>query len=417
MFRGLGMGVAVCLAATAAAQDPSYVWQGRLLDAGGTPVHGQQDLTFTLTDDASQTLWAKTYEDVVVSDGFVGVVLSGDDDQVPAQGLAPHWFLADVDLTIAVGGTLLQTFSVINTVPRASAVVGAVQLTSSGACTPSDNAVGALRYESGSVYVCDGTQWLQIGAAGSSADGSTSSNAVPSCKAYAALQGDTTDQTRWVDPDGPGGFDPFLTQCELDSAGGGWTQVMRLNGGSLQINGTGREAFWSAGGNLTPGSWGYSSFISMTDVDEGFIGWDRLTTVGSHFEVRVVGVNENGIAVDEVFEMQSVDMDSTDSLVDVGSLNGVAGASWTAAVLGDSNTRSNWGVCGTQQANNSHVGFGLCPAGYNTGIPSGVEVQIWHYGNFQQCMNISLGEPGAAANYTYTCARGPASIQLYVREQ
>jgi hypothetical protein len=109
MFRGLGIGVAVCLAATAAAQDPSYVWQGRLLDAGGTPVHGQQDLTFTLTDDASQTLWAKTYEDVVVSDGFVGVVLSGDDDQVPAQGLAPHWFLADVDLTIAVGGTLLQT--------------------------------------------------------------------------------------------------------------------------------------------------------------------------------------------------------------------------------------------------------------------------------------------------------------------
>ena len=183
----------------------------------------------------------------------------------------------------------------------------------------------------------------------------------------------------------------------------------------MNLNGTGRDNFWSQGGNLTTGAWTYSSFTSMADTDEGFVGLDRMAAFGSQLEIRVVGTNQNGVAVDEVFEMQSVAVNTSNSLIETGPMLG--GGTWTAAVTGDTNTRNGWGVCGTGAANNAHVGFGLCSSGLNTSIPSGTEVQIWHYGNYTQCMNVSLGEPGSAANYTYTCSRGAASIQMYVREQ
>lgn len=84
---------------------------GRVLDAQGSPVSGRHAVELTLFDvDSGSELWSADYANVVMSQGYYSVTLTGLDTQ---------WFGRSVELEVAVGGTIMGERSPLVSVPHA----------------------------------------------------------------------------------------------------------------------------------------------------------------------------------------------------------------------------------------------------------------------------------------------------------
>jgi len=304
------------------------------------------------------------------------------------------------------------------TAPKAKlSVAGGVQVGSDpGSCT-SDKA-GTLRWN-GDMQVCDGSNWRALVAwncaSSPSHAGCVSSSTYTSCK---AIRNDPnfsgSSGEYFIDTDGLGSaYSPFKTYCDMTTDGGGYTLVLHLLNPTSQLSGASRNTFWADGMNLS--GWAQQTFSSMSTTDYGFAGWNRLKPLltGGDVNFLAKGTNNNGNAVaGEVYTAQAFNVNTANTTTETGNLAG--GGKWSAAVFNDSDTRSSWGSCGQFTGANAHVGFGLCTAGFDGNVPAGRVVQIWHYGDWSSCVNISLGTSSTTQNYTYPCRN--AEIYLYMRE-
>lgn len=391
---------------TTAAASPAFTWQGRLVSSDGTPLNGEQPVRLTLTTEGGTELWTQEWT-TTLHNGYAALDVSGSDENGTA--LDAGWFTQPVHLQITVDDVDLGDPLALGTVPRATAVVGSVRLDGSPGCTSED--AGTLRYQTGRVELCVGTGWVALGASGggsASGDGSSALTAARSCEDIAG----TGIVDRWIDPDGNGaGFDAFQVQCDLD---GGWTRIFAMsNGGSNQLTGADRSTFWDVGANLTT-TLATSTFSGLPGGTYGFAGWRRLHPLmqGTN-QVRVKGTNHLGDSVDELYVVHDMAPDTIDGTTNRGAMS--PSGQWTAAELGDTNTRNGWGACGTGTTTNNHVGLALCVDGLNNNVPAGREVQLWHYGGFTECFNVSFGNPSTGQNYTHSCGRGGYAIELWVR--
>ncbi len=130
-MRSLAL-LALLLPALALSQVPSQVsYQGRLLNADGTPSSGTKDLTFTLFDAATAggSVWTETHT-VALSDGYYAVMLGSKTPLTSAE------LTGDRFLELAVAGTALSPRQVVGSVPyslvcgEARSVTGTVAATS-----------------------------------------------------------------------------------------------------------------------------------------------------------------------------------------------------------------------------------------------------------------------------------------------
>jgi hypothetical protein len=151
----------LCVPVSAWAGGTTLVQQGRLLDAGGIPLEGQQDVIFTVYDGGS-VAWAET-DTITFAGGYYATVL-GDNNPT----------LHDLDFangTYTLGITVGTTPELSPRTPLTSVVSalrGPINISDDGAETVCNSAAtGTLRYR-GQVQVCDGSSWATVGTGASS---------------------------------------------------------------------------------------------------------------------------------------------------------------------------------------------------------------------------------------------------------
>lgn len=107
-------------AATAVAAPVSVPWQGRLLDAGGTPIDGAHNVTVTVYAGGTNTVrWSRSFVGVPFADGYVSVMLDGA-GSVGGVLDGTH-FDGATDLGVSLdGGAELTPRHVVGTVPKAA---------------------------------------------------------------------------------------------------------------------------------------------------------------------------------------------------------------------------------------------------------------------------------------------------------
>lgn len=115
------------------------------------------------------------------------------------------------------GGTLTGDLAGTNASFTGTVKVGGA----SASCDTS--AAGSLRWTGSALQYCNGSAWTAVGAG--TPDGSSVNAATRSCKQLKADWPQLGNGSYWIDPDGPGGVPAWQTQCDMTTAGGGWTAV------------------------------------------------------------------------------------------------------------------------------------------------------------------------------------------------
>ena len=203
----------------------SLTHQARVLDAQGSPIQGPINLHAALWDDATDTamthrLWEQTFE-TTAADGYVTVRL---DDVQTSWASGPMW------LELTVAGASMGRMP-LGSVPHAG-LAEAVRVVTELPSTCTD---GELVVQSGTqprLWMCVAGEWSSTGSGGSSGDGSSPGTASDSCKSIRDAGQSQGSGLYWLD-DGSG--DPrraYQVWCDQETAGGGWTLVVR----SVQAN-------------------------------------------------------------------------------------------------------------------------------------------------------------------------------------
>lgn len=210
---------AIALPSLAVASVPmTLTHSGRLIDVSGTPLSGTITLAVTLydTDASGSGFWTRTYSGLTVEDGYYAVALVTDDAGAP------------LDTTDFADG---QTW---------------VGVTADGLALGSRQQLGSVPYAlvagdgGGSDFFCSdgGGMWCPDGATCTDGTceaelGGASFSAATTCDALHTAEPSFPNGVYWLDPDGQGtGVAPFEAFCLMDDAGGGWTLVARVIGGS-----------------------------------------------------------------------------------------------------------------------------------------------------------------------------------------
>ncbi|MCU1282249.1 MAG: Tryptophan synthase alpha chain [bacterium] len=121
------------------------------------------------------------------------------------------------------------------------------------------SACGAGTYLGGnSCNACSGTCPAgEIQATACSGTADRTCVAAPDCYAIHVAVPSLTDGVYTLDPDGPGGADPFPAYCDMTHGGGGWTLLMKIDG--TQTTFSYASAYWTNGTTYQPTQYAYDT--------------------------------------------------------------------------------------------------------------------------------------------------------------
>jgi hypothetical protein len=272
-MRTFIVGLASVVSLTAHAQTTDLAWQGRLAGPSGAWLEGAQDLRLSLwtAGTGGTQVFSQLYDDVVVSEGYVAVVL----DDVPASAFVgadggPRFLWVET----ALGASVLGPRQPMNAVPYATNLIGgSARLsgrlflgTASDADCGGGTGEGAVVYDSARKVLrfCNGTSWNYVGETTVLATNGTRAwsdgTAAVSCNGYRnppagrAYRGDVGSGYYLIDPE-QDGLALTRVYCDQDTSGGGWTAVAQCLPGDGCLSGTTRlyAVPWTGTSYGTPG--------------------------------------------------------------------------------------------------------------------------------------------------------------------
>jgi hypothetical protein len=256
----------LCLAALPAVASPLwFTHSGRLLDASGAAVGGTHDLRVTLYDEAEAVLWRGSFADVPFADGFFSVTLGVDDTgRELEQALHRDAPAAWIGLALDGAAEDLAPRSRLGAVPEA-ALAGGVRVADGvlgDACVGDGRLL--LDRSAQALVVCLGGSWSTIGGLACEAGKVPSPGGCrlpTSCRDLLEGAPRTPSGTWSIDPDGVGAFE---VECDMLTAGGGWTRLVKSPPASS-------NPVWAdpAGYNdLSAGSWISPAWHRLTDFTQ-----------------------------------------------------------------------------------------------------------------------------------------------------
>lgn len=238
------------LVAMAVASPDSFVQQGRLLDAAGEAIEGEQAVTFRLYASGTE-LWSEQ-DTVTFAQGYYATVL-GDSAPLDDVDLSN----GDLELGIQVG-TESELAPRIPVGASLRTIRGPVNIRDVGAPTPctAENE-GTLRYRDGEVQVCDGIEWSAIVAASTCSSGTTTFAAVGANQTFIVPQGCSTLQVHAWGAGGGGGYAGNGQSVGRHGGPGGYTRAtVDVEGGEayvVVVGGKGRRNTGSGNSNTAFG--------------------------------------------------------------------------------------------------------------------------------------------------------------------
>ena len=188
--------LALLLSQLAFAAPTQIGFQGRLLDAEGTPVNGEHALTIGLHTEQTNGIevWS-TNVTVPVDDGYFHTTLTVD-DALLAQAL---W----VSTGVALGGSFprqrLTSVPFSRFAETSTNVIGGTVQPGDSAATCDAASTGAIKWNTteGALQVCDGGAWTTLYRA---LPAQTAATALADCKAIKTAHPHSTDGVYWIEP-------------------------------------------------------------------------------------------------------------------------------------------------------------------------------------------------------------------------
>lgn len=233
--------------ALASAAPMTLTHSSRVLDAGGTPIDGDQVVTARLYDgqDAgASVVWTGAATTVPVEQGYLSMTLEAGTPTLDSSLFAQ----AELWLQLDVAGTTLER-TPLHSVPyamQAHSVQGGAVVTptvdESAACSPD----GSLGYSASAGFLgCVGGSWSSL-----------SSGPARSC--YQLLQRDSglqgQDGPYQVDANGDGTAE-LSVYCDMTRDGGGWTLVM--------------QTYHGTNSSISNATWNTDAAVNTATLDDG----------------------------------------------------------------------------------------------------------------------------------------------------
>jgi hypothetical protein len=228
--------------AAAWAQSLELTHQGRILSPSGQPIAGSHTVNLALyaAGSGGAALWSRDYP-VDAIDGYFTVTLDRDGANV---ALDPAWFGSDVWIETKVDGVVLPPRSRLTDVPTAGVAHTARHVAITGApsgTTCSDPGAIVFDTTANGLRVCSGGQWVIAGGTpstnpvfgGADGDGINEADAGASCATIKFDFPSSTSGAYWINPKGTGAYRVW---CDMETLGGGWTLVAKVQGNNPTMN-------------------------------------------------------------------------------------------------------------------------------------------------------------------------------------
>jgi hypothetical protein len=201
-----------------------------------------------------------------------------------------------------------------------------------------------------------------------------------------------------------------------------WARVGYLTSNHQLVTGTRDRSQWMRdGGSYANGTVNaFSSTLKLDEATRGYWGHNALYTFSSRLgntspRFKVLGTNHSGQSVNKDYQVANYVFSVGANGNFDGNLVGFPGSVANFTSLGQGKDRGNWGSTGVVIPGGGHWGIGIREGGATTTEAGGPgALQLWHYSDHSQFVNVSFSNDGGTQIGTYNFLTTTINWQFYM---